>query len=218
MPGMAEAIQIQDSLEDLDPLLEEKERLEDMIKKDLPGQRSLGRPPEKPVSPGVMTRFFGIDKKLIVPPPHDSIALTQRIPQKKGFLDRAAPRKIRIAMLGANGLFLNLSWMRWDDPGVVYNPGQKKAYDIGKSIPIKIIEDGKVTQGFFVDGDRGVGVNINASEGLMNLTTTADLAWAWLDTKKLIDAFTIDPTFWTKLKWFAAGGLLIGIMMFMRAG
>jgi hypothetical protein len=86
--------------------------------------------------------------------------------------------------------------------------------------PITITVKGKASAGFIVDGDKGVGINIERKDGspgedgaYAKLNTTSELAWSIIDVKKFQEAFgagVTQRTLWIVAIVVLIMGMLIG--------
>jgi len=100
-----------------------------------------------------------------------------------------------------------------EGPNVIKNQDRGRVVDLGKARPITIVIQGKTYIGFAIEGDRGVGLNWNLSESLWDLTTTAQEAWAFLDSRKL-SAFLTDNLTGRQIALYMILGIIIGQLIF----
>jgi len=135
-------------------------------------------------------------------------------PQKRAY-DQWLPRKVRVAAFEQNGTRLIIANYVWES-GIVTDAHWNKAIDLGNATPIRISEDGRESVGFLADADKGVGIIYKRDQDLSSLTTTAELAWAMIDSRKLVDAFTVDPSFRTKIMWLLMGAVPFMLLMWLE--
>jgi hypothetical protein len=138
----------------------------------------------------------------------------KRFALKKNVFDRWVPKKVRIASFEQGGAMLTIRWANFDG-GNVSDTHWGKAVCLSGAFPIKIREDGKEVGGFLVNGDKGVAIRYKEDTDLFGMWTTGELAWSLLDTKKITDAFTADPTFRTKMMFFLMGVLPMALMWWL---
>jgi len=138
----------------------------------------------------------------------------KRIPIKKHVFDRWLPKKVRVASIEQAGAMLVLTWADWND-GILSDNQWGKAVPLTGAIPIKIREDGKEVGGFLVNGDKGIAIKYAEDEDLFKMTTTGELAWSLLVTRKITEAYTADPTFRTKMMFFLMGFLPMALMWWL---
>jgi len=138
----------------------------------------------------------------------------KRIPIKKHVFDRWLPKKVRVASIEQAGGMLVVDWYDWND-GVLRNDNWGKACPMTGAFPIKIREDGKEVGGFLVNGDKGLPIKYAEDKGLFEMTTTGEMAWALLVTRKITEAYTADPTFRTKMMFFLMGFLPMALMWWL---
>jgi hypothetical protein len=133
--------------------------------------------------------------------------------QKKPFLDRFSSETIRTLAIERNGAVIRISNLENPFPGVVDDKTIGHAMDLGAAKPVTFIEDGKVSVGFVVDGDRGVGINLNPEKSVYMLSVTSKMAHAFIDAAKFAAAYTEDITTKERAKMIFIGlgiGLILG--------
>jgi hypothetical protein len=125
----------------------------------------------------------------------DDLARRFRVSKKEPF-NKWLPPKVSVAWFDRNFTVLHIRKLVWMGDGMVADKWWGRAADVlgPNAKPITITEGGKASAGFIIDGDKGVGINIerldNPHEGAYaKLNTTSELAWGVIDSKKLAEQF-----------------------------
>jgi len=104
------------------------------------------------------------------------------------------PEEVPIISYEKNGMERRISFWTLESSNVIRDNERGKAADLGKARPVSLVVFGKAMIAFEIDGDHGVGININMSTLLAELTTTAEEAWSYLESGKLAKIFTDNLT------------------------
>lgn len=123
------------------------------------------------------------------------------------------PEKVPIVSYERNASEIRIDHWIVSGTNVVRDDNRNKAADIGLAHPVNLCVFGKSFIAYAVDADRGVGVNITLDKALLALTTTAEQAWAFLESGKLAKWASEDLTGRQKLL-FLLIGIIIGQVIF----
>jgi uncharacterized membrane protein YwzB len=123
------------------------------------------------------------------------------------------PEEIPIISYEKNGTERRISFWTLESSNVVRDNSRGKAADLGKAKPISLVVFGKAMIAFEVDGDRGVGVNLQLSDLLLSLTTTAEEAWSYLQSGKLAKIYT-DNLLARQVLMYVIIGIIVGQLVF----
>ena len=148
----------------------------------------------------------------------DELAARLRTRKREPF-NKWIPSKVTVAWFDRAFTVLHIREMQWKGDGLVSDNWWGRAADIlgPNTKPITISQKGKVAAGFLVDGDKGVGFNIerkpDGKGAYAHLGTTSELAWQVLDTQKFKEAFgsgVTSRTLWVVSIVVLIMGALIG--------
>jgi uncharacterized membrane protein YwzB len=123
------------------------------------------------------------------------------------------PEEIPIISYEKNGTERRISFWTLESSNVVRDNSRGKAADLGEAKPVSLVAFGKAMIAFEVDGDRGVGVNVNLDTLLLSLTTTAEEAWSYLQSGKLAKIYT-DNLIARQVLMYVVIGVIVGQLVF----
>ncbi len=123
------------------------------------------------------------------------------------------PEKLPIIAFEKNGSEIRIDHWVVSSTNVVSDSERNKAADLGLSHPITLVVFGRAYLAYTIDADRGVGINIDLEEKLLRISSTAEEAWAFLESSKLAKWASEDLTGRSKLLMIVMG-IIIGQLVF----
>lgn len=140
-----------------------------------------------------------------------------RFPNRKSkglSIPRVLPNeKIPVLSYEHNGSMVRFDMWESRATNVITDSERGKACDLGQAQPVAMVINGKPYLGFTIDGDHGVGLRLNLEKTALELTSTAEEAYAYLESAKFSRIFTEDLTGRQRLM-FIVIGLIIGQLLF----
>jgi hypothetical protein len=130
------------------------------------------------------------------------------------------PPKVKVIWFDRAFSVVHIRDLPWIGDGVVADRWWGRAADVlgPNAKPVVITVKGKASTGFLIDGDKGVGFDIERKENgegaYAKLGTTSELAWAVLDSKKAAEQFGTPTTSRTVLVYCAVS-FIIGALVAM---
>jgi len=124
------------------------------------------------------------------------------------------PEKLPIIAFEKNGSEIRIDHWVVSSTNVISDNERNKAADLGLSRPITLVVFGRAYLAYTIDADRGVGINIDLEEKLLRISTTAEEAWAFLESGKLAKWASEDLTGRSKLLMIVVG-IIIGQLVFV---
>jgi hypothetical protein len=119
--------------------------------------------------------------------------------------------QIPILSIEKNGGEFRFDMWTSEIPGVVRNNDRGRAADLGQARPKTFVIHGKTYLGFIIEGDRGVGLELD--NNILKLTTTAREAWDFLQSAKL-GSWLTDNLTGRQIALYLILGIIIGQMIF----